>query len=175
MPATPRRLRAPAPAALLLAALAVGARSASAQGDDRYRVGLAFGGTTSVGVTFEYQFGGVAVELTAGTLGFRDVSLSLVAKHYAGGGSLHPYFGGGLWSVLAFPEEEEKRTGWIVILRAPVGLDWRVASAHSFGLELNVNRAVAVKRPDPEDTRGPKSRLVPLPAFYYRWASEREG
>lgn len=173
MPVTPRRLRAPALAAFLLVASAAGPRPLSAQAADRYRIGLAFGGSSSVGVTLEYQFDQVAVELTAGTLGFRDVSLSLVAKHYAGGGDLHPYAGAGLWSVVAFPREEGKRTGWILIFRAPLGLDWDVAAAHSFGLEVNLNRAVAVKRTDPEDRRGPQSRIVPLPAFYYRWAGER--
>lgn len=174
MTVSPRCSRARALSAVLVLAATLGwAHPVQAQGGDRYRFGLAFGGTSSVGLTFEYQFENVALEATVGTLGFRDVSLSLVAKHYAGGGELHPYVGGGLWSVAAFPPEEEKRTGWILVFRAPVGLDWAVADAHSFGLEANINRALAVRRTDPEDTRGPQSRLVPLPAFYYRWASEQ--
>lgn len=174
MTASSRLSRALAiPALLALAASVGGPLSTRAQVGDHYRFGLAFGGSTSIGLTFEYQLENVAFELTAGTLGFQDVSLSLVAKHYAGGGDLHPYAGLGLWSVVAFPSEPEKRRGWILILRAPVGLDWAVADAHSFGVEGNINRAIAVRRTDPEDTRGPRSRLVPLPAFYYRWASEQ--
>lgn len=144
---------------------------ADAQEENHYRVGITLGGTAFVSLAVEYRFGNAAVDFTVGTFGLRDLSLSMAGKYYVGENRVRPYVGAGLWSLFAFSEEE--RTGWALILRVPVGLDWTVADANAFGLEVNLNRAVAVRRTDPMDTRGPRSRIVPFPAIYYRWASRQ--
>lgn len=134
------------------------------------RVGLVFGGISTVGLTVEYVDGNRALELTAGTWSFRDLSLSAVVKEYFGAGDLLPFVGAGLWMVAAYPEEG--RTGMALVLQAPVGVDWQAAPGSYFGATLNVNRAIAVRRTDPDDDLPLNRRLVPLPGLYYRWKRE---
>lgn len=131
------------------------------------RVGLVFGGISTVGVTVEYVDEHRSVEFTAGTWSFRDLSMSAVVKEYFGAGDLLPFVGAGLWVVAAYPEEG--RTGLAAVLQAPVGVDWQAAPGSYLGANLNVNRAVAVRRTDAEDDLPLNRRLVPLPGVYYRW------
>ena len=134
---------------------------------DGVRLGIAFGGIATVGFTVEYFDDHQSVEVTVGTWSFKDVSASVLLKHYFGAGDLLPFVGGGLWLVAAKPESE--RTGFAAVLQAPLGVDWRTAGRHHVGLHLNVNRALAVRRTDPDDDLPLNNRLVPLPGVYYRW------
>jgi hypothetical protein len=78
--------------------------------------------------------------------------------------------GGGLWLVGAAPVQEEEQFGLAVVLRAPVGVDWRAVGEHYVGASINVNRALWARRTDPEDDLPLNRRLVPLPGVYYRWS-----
>ncbi len=152
-----------------LLALAAHALPAAAQGSragDGVRLGVSFGGISTVGVVVEVFRDTHAVELALGTWAFRDVSLSTVYKEYFFGSRLRPYVGGGFWVVAAFPPGE--RAGLALVLRAPVGVDWRFIDDHSIGAALNLNRALGVRRTDPDDDRPLNNRLVPLPELYYR-------
>jgi hypothetical protein len=130
------------------------------------RVGIGFGGISTVGLTVELFDDHQSLEVTVGTWSFRDVSLSAVGKQYFGGGSAHPFVGAGLWVVAAAPPGE--RLGLAAVLRAPVGVDWRVRGDHALGVALNVNRGLFVRRTDPDDDLPLNKRLVPLPEVYYR-------
>lgn len=152
-----------------LAALATAstADTASAQ----YRVGVVLGGTSPWGVLVEYRWKRQGLELQAGTWSFRDLSLSLTAKQYVGSNAVEPYVGAGLWGIVARVEEG---TGYGLIARLPVGVDWEFASRHSAGFAIHLNRALALKRPDPADQRPPRAAFIPLPELNYRWlARER--
>ena len=150
--------------------LAVQACSVAAQGKDAgtgWRVGLSFGGISTFGVVVERFSGTHAVELGLGTWAFRDVSLSAVYKEYFFGSRVRPFVGAGLWTVWAFPRGE--RTGVALVARAPIGAEWTFVDDHSAGAVLNVNRALAVRRTDPDDELPPNGRIVPLPEVYYRF------
>lgn len=138
--------------------------TASAQ----YRFGVVLGGTSPVGLLVEYRWSHQGLELQAGTWGLRDVSLSITAKQYIGSSAVEPYVGAGLWGIVARSEEG---TGFGLIARLPVGVDWEFASGHSAGVALHFNRALALKRPDPTDRRPPRAAFVPLPEATYRWSS----
>lgn len=156
--------------AALLATLAGVTPPVAAQGTgtgSAVRVGVGFGGISTVGLTVEYVNEHSALELTVGTWSFRDVSVSVVGKQYLGAGDLLPFVGGGLWLVAARPTGE--RTGVAAVLQAPVGVDWQAADGSFIGMTLNVNRALAVRRTDPQDEAPLNRRLVPLPGVYYRW------
>jgi len=130
------------------------------------RIGLSYGGISKFGVSAEWFDDTHAVEVALGTWDFRELSLSAVYKEYFFGSSVRPFVGGGFWVVAAFPREE--RTGLALALRAPVGLEWSFVDEHSVGATLNVNRALAVRRTDPDDDVPPVGRIVPLPELYYR-------
>ncbi len=156
-------------AATVLLALAVLAFPLSAQGSnagDGVRVGVSFGGISTVGVVVELYRDTHALDLALGTWSFRDISLSVVYKEYFFGSRVRPYVGGGFWAVAAFPPSE--RTGLALVLRAPVGVDWSFVDDHAIGAALNLNRAIGVRRTDPEDDIPLNRRLVPLPELYYR-------
>ena len=138
---------------------------------DRVRFGVTIGGTGFLSLGLEYQFHNRGVELSVGTFSWRDISLSIVGKQYVGGGDGRVFVGAGVWGVAAFPSDA--RTGYAFVLRAPIGVDWHAVERHSLGFELNLNRAVAMRRTDPEDERPPRPRVVPLPALYYRFGSPR--
>lgn len=143
----------------------------SQSGDpEKVRVGVTVGGTSFVGLTLEYQWGTRALELTAGTFSLKDLSVTAVGKQYVGGGSVRGFVGAGLWGVVAFGEE---RPGFALVARAPLGVDWQTVSRHAVGLEVALNRALAVRRTDPEDDTPPRKRVVPLPGLYYRYTTER--
>lgn len=131
------------------------------------RVGFTVGGISTVGFTVEYYDDQRSVDLTFGTWSFRDLSVSAALKQYFGAGDLHPFVGAGLWLVAAHPSGA--RTGLAAILHAPVGVDWRASGNHFVGAAVNVNRALGVRRTDPEDDMPLNKRLVPLPGLYYRW------
>lgn len=130
------------------------------------RFGVSFGGISTVGLSVEFFDEHRSIDVTAGTWSFRDLSLSVVGKQYFGGAAARPFVGAGLWLVTAFPKDE--RVGLAAVLTAPVGVDWQVQGRHALGAALNVNRALAVRRTDPEDDLPLNKRLVPLPQVYYR-------
>ena len=141
----------------------------SAQGagaGDGVRFGITFGGISTVGLVVELFDDTRGYELGVGTWSFRDLAVSAVVKEYFGAGGLRPYLGAGFWVVAAWPPEE--RVGLALVLRAPVGVDWRLADDHAVGAALNVNRGLWVRRSDPDDDLPMNNRLVPLPEIYYR-------
>ena len=163
-------MRANAFLALLLAC--VSTTAVSAQGSDAgdgWRVGVSFGGISTVGVTVELFRDTHALELGLGTWSFRDLSVSTVFKEYVGGRALRPYVGVGLWAVAAAPAMEGERTGFALVLRAPLGVDWSFVDDHAVGAALNLNRGLTVRRSDPMDDLPMNRRLVPLPEVYYRF------
>ncbi len=136
--------------------------------DEGLRVGFYLGGTSTVGVLFDYFDSTGSTELTIGTFSFRDLSVSVVRRQRFGSGSVKPTIGIGLWAISAFPREEEQ-TGMALVLRAPIGLDANVIGDHFLTLDLNLNRALYVRRTDPEDDTPPAARIIPLPGLSYRW------
>lgn len=163
----------PAPAGAASAPSAPTTPQASVTGDDPpvYRYGLALGGTGFISLVFEYESNNRAIEFALGTFSGRDVSLGVTGKQYVGGGSVRALGGVGFWAVAAFPADQG--AGFALIARAPVGVDWHALDRHATGFELGFNRALAMRRPDPLDERPPRTRIVPLPAFYYRFADPR--
>jgi hypothetical protein len=133
--------------------------------NDRIRIGLTLGGTGFLGLVTEYQRGDWSAELVLGTITFREVSVVLSGKRYFSSGRLRPAVGLGVWSLTAWTEDG---SGSVLILRAPVAADWRVAGGHAMGVEVGLNRALAVNRLDPEDDTPASSNIVPFPGLYYR-------
>ena len=165
-------MRAKALLTLFLACVATS--PVTAQGSDwgdGLRVGVAVGGISTVSVSIELFRDTHAVEIGLGTWSFRDVSVSAVYKEYIGGRRLRPFAGAGLWTVIAAPALENERTGFALVLRAPVGVDWAFIDDHAVGTALNLNFGLAVRRSDPEDTLPMNRRLVPLPELYYRFTT----
>ena len=136
---------------------------------DALRVGISLGGISTVGLVLEYEDGQGSTELTIGTWSFRDLSASLVRKQRFGTSQVRPTMGLGLWAIVAFPDEE--RMGAALVVRAPIGAEWDIDSGATnfLTLDLNVNRAIWVRRTDPEDDTPLNRRLVPLPGVSYRW------
>ncbi|MGI9626558.1 MAG: hypothetical protein ACR2QM_06970 [Longimicrobiales bacterium] len=134
--------------------------------DAQYRVGVSIGGASTVALILERRWEHQGAELQVGTWAFRDLSVSVTGKQYIGSSAVQPFIGLGLWGVVAFSEEG---TGYGLIGRAPLGLDWNVTDDHAAAVTVYVNRALALKRPDPEDDRPPRRALIPLPEFSYRW------
>jgi hypothetical protein len=160
-------MRAGAVLTLLLAASVVPANAQGSGAGDGVRLGIYFGGVSTVGLTVELFDDTHAIDLSLGTWSFRDLSVSAVYKEYFGAAGVRPFVGGGLWAVVASPPDE--RTGLALVLRAPVGVDWSFADDHALGAALNVNLGLAVRRTDPEDDLPMNRRFVPLPEAYYRF------
>lgn len=154
---------------LLLGLLALCA-PASAQPRDGLRFGVTLGGISTVGAVVESFDRHGSTELTIGTFGFRDISLSLVRRYYPGVARTRPSIGLGLWGVVGFPADE--RTATALVLRMPVGVEWRPADRHAITLDINVNRGLWIRRADPEDDTPVSRRLIPLPGISYRWWDE---
>jgi hypothetical protein len=154
-----------------IAVTAIIARPSSAQAQtpdtDGMRFGMVFGGVSTVGVTLEFFDGNRSLDVTVGTWSFRDVSIAAVAKRYMGGSAVRPFVAAGLWVVAAKPAGE--RLGTAIVLQAPVGIDARIGDDHHLGATINLNRALWVRRTDPEDDYPMNKRLVPLPGVYYRF------
>ena len=152
---------------MLAAAGLPGLASAQAGSDsNEIRFGLTVGGIGLVGVAVEFRSGDHSIDVNLATFTFRDASVSVVGKRYFGAGDARPFVGTGLWGVMGRGEE---RDGSVLLLRAPVGLDWRVTGDHFLGGAISINQALAVKRPDPDDDTPMNRRPIPLPGFYYRW------
>jgi hypothetical protein len=135
-----------------------------------FRVGLSLGGTGFVGLTTEFQRSHYSVELTLGTITFREVAVSLAGKRYFSQDQLRPAVGLGLWSLSAWTEDG---SGSVLILRMPFTADWNWAGGHATGIEVALNRALAVNRLDPEDDTPPNTNIVPFPGLYYRFGFRR--
>ena len=176
-PLPKRRSRVPAAASFLLLVLGLlaGAEEAVAQDDTRHssgtlRVGLTLGGTGFLGLTTEFQHNDFSVELTLGTISFREVAVALTGKRYFSQDQVRPAVGLGLWSLSAWTEDG---SGSVLILRMPFAADWNWAGGHATGVEVALNRALAVNRLDPDDDTPPSSNIVPFPGFYYRFGFRR--
>lgn len=133
---------------------------------DEMRIGFALGGTGILALVAEYRRGDWSGELSVGTISFREVSVAVAGKRYFHDGTLQPAVGLGLWSLTAWTEDG---SGSILLIRAPVAVDWRVTGGHAAGLEVGFNRAVAVNRLDPDDDTPPNRFIVPIPGAYYKY------
>jgi hypothetical protein len=136
---------------------------------EEVRIGLSFGGISFTGFILEYRWGDRSMELNIGTWSFRDLSLSVVGKHYFGPGDFRPSAGLGLWAVVAPTTEDGQRTGVAILARAPVGVEWNVDADHHFGAHISLNRGLWIRRKDPREELPPSPHVVPLPGFYYLW------
>lgn len=155
-------------AILLSVAFVAPAAAQSPDAGDGVRIGVSFGGISTVALTVELYRDSHALDLALGTWSFRDLSVSAVAKQYFGASAARPVVGAGLWMVTSWSGGE--RTGVALVLRAPLGVDWAVNdSRHAVGAFLNVNRGLWVRRSDPRDELPMNRRLVPLPEVYYRF------
>ena len=153
---------------LALMAMAVPSLAQSPGAGDGVRIGISFGGISTVALDVELFRDSNALDLSLGTWSFGDLSVSAVAKHYFGASSARPVVGAGLWMVASWAGDQ--RTGLALVARAPVGVDWAVdGSRHSVGALLNLNRGLWVRRSDPEDDLPMNRRLVPLPQLFYRF------
>jgi hypothetical protein len=132
---------------------------------DRIRLGVVLGGTGFLGVSAEFERSGWSGELIVSTLSFREVGVYVGGKRYLGEADLRGALGAGLWSLSAWTEDG---SGSILLLRAPLALDWRFSGENALGLELAWNRALTVRRLDPGDDTPPTSRIIPLPGAYLR-------
>lgn len=169
----PPRPRAPLRTSWLLAALlAVLSGSAAAQATPRamdgVRVGVALGGAGLMGLTVEWIGEDLrGVEAMLATWGFRDVSLAITGRHYFGGGYVRPVVGAGLWLSHSFAEGG---SGTALLVRAPLGFDWRATGEQFLGVSVVVNRMLWLVRGSPEaEDLPPEGRLVPLPELAWRW------
>ena len=173
---------------LFVVLAAVSPKLSSAQ--DGLRIGLTVGGVSKVGVVLEkFLNGNQSLELTVGTWSFKEISTSLVIKRYFLSNDLdagwykpiHPFIGAGLWVVGAKPPAE--RLGLALNAIVPIGIDWSFpfdadpscnnrscpVGNHALGVSVNLNRALLVRRSNPEDQLPLNGRLVPLPGAYYRF------
>ena len=177
---------------LFVVLAAVSPKLSSAQ--DGLRIGLTVGGVSKVGVVLErFLNGNQSLELTVGTWSFKEISTSLVIKRYFLSNDLdagwykpiHPFIGAGLWVVGAKPPAE--RLGLALSAIVPIGIDWSFpfdadpscnnrscpVGHHALGVSVNLNRALLVRRSNPEDQLPLNGRLVPLPGAYYRFMTRR--
>ena len=134
------------------------------------RLGISLGGTASLGLVTEYIRNDWSGELVIGTVGFRDLSVSAAARRYFGSGRLRPVVGAGIWNLSVWSEEG---SGSALVLRVPLAVDWNVSGTHAATVEVGLNRAIRVRRLDPEDDRPPSRNIVPFPGFSYRYGLER--
>jgi len=149
----------------------VGTSRAEAQRrSDEFRVGVTLGSTAFLGLSLEYIWDQTGVELNLGTWALRDISVAVSGKQYIGQGTIRGFVGLGIWNVTAWQEEG---LGSGLILRAPVGFELEALDNTAIGAELNLSKALWIKRADPEDDTPPQDRIVPLPGFYAKWSSPR--
>ena len=137
--------------------------------DMKIRIGVTAGGIGSIGASVEFLWGSRSVDVNLSTFTFSEVSLAVTAKQYFGGGDLRPFIGVGFWGIAGSTGEEGEQTGKALILRVPVGGDWKFTGRHHVGGSLAVNEGLLIDRADPEDGRPVSHRPVPLPGFYYRF------
>ena len=160
-----RALRPLLAAAILCITLTVATTGAAAA---QYRFGISLGGASTVALVVEHRWAHQGLEVQVGTWQFRDLSLSVTARQYVGSYKVEPFVGVGLWGIVARAEEG---TGYGLIARIPTGLNWDIGSRHAVSMNIYLNRALALKRPDPEDRRPPRTMLIPLPELSYRFQS----
>lgn len=168
----PRTL--PRPLLPVILAIVLGTAPASAQDRSEgtrgeVRIGLTVGGTGFLGIVTEYRRGRWAGELNVGTVTFREVAVAVSGKRYFSEGRIQPAAGLGLWSLSAWTEDG---SGSVLIVRAPLAVEWSMFGGHAMGIEVGLNRAIAVNRLDPEDDTPPSRNIVPLPGIYYRFGFE---
>lgn len=139
-----------------------------AQTSDRgeLRLGVSVGGTGFLGLITEYRRSNWGGELILGTITFRQIAVAVSAKRYFTRGGFQPAVGLGLWSLTAWTEDG---SGSVLIVRAPLAVEWNVTGGHAAGIEVGLNRAIAVNRLDPEDDTPPNTTVVPIPGAYYRY------
>lgn len=164
-PGTTARARRVLLAGAMLSTLTTAATGAASA---QYRFGVSFGGASTVALLVEYRWAHQGLEVQAGTWQFRDLSLSVNARQYVGSYKVEPFVGVGLWGIVARAEEG---TGYGLIARFPTGLNWDIGSRHAVSMNIYLNRALALKRPDPEDRRPPRTTIIPLPELSYRFGS----
>jgi hypothetical protein len=152
--------------AVAVAALAVAAPT-SAQSRDVTRLGVSVGGISTFGVIVEYETGAHSWELNVGTWSFRDLSASLIRRWRLSDRAVLPTVGLGLWGVVAWVPGE--RPSGVLVARAPIGVEWQVIERSSLTIDVNLNRALWVRRADPDDELPLNRRLVPLPGASWRW------
>ncbi len=153
----------------VLCFFAAGTLATTGTASGQYHIGVSLGGASTLALVAEHRWNRQGLEVQAGTWRLRDFSLSLTAKQYVGSSAVEPFLGVGLWGMVVRPGEG---TGFGLIGRLPVGLNWKPSEAHSVALTVYLNRALALRRPDPEDRRPPRSTIIPLPEFSYRWRQE---
>ena len=180
---------------LVLFVVLAGVSPKLSSAQDGLRIGLTVGGVSKVGVVLErFLNGNQSLELTVGTWSFKEISTSLVIKRYFLSNDLdsgwyenpiHPFIGAGLWVVGAKPPAE--RLGLALSAIVPIGIDWSFpfdadpscnnrscpVGHHALGVSVNLNRALLVRRSNPEDQLPLNGRLVPLPGAYYRFMTRR--
>jgi len=154
------------------------------------RIGVTLGGISKASIVLEHFLNGnQSWELTIGTWSFKEVSTAFVIKRYFLTNHLdtnsqrpiHPFMGAGLWVV--GQKLEARNLGLAISAIVPIGIDWNFpfdpdqscndlscpSGHHALGVSLNLNRALVVRRPNPDDDLPLNGRLVPLPAIYYRF------
>lgn len=157
-----RTARSVALALAVIGAL-LAARPCAAQ--DRVRVGVVFGGLGFIGAVAEGIWEDRSAELVVSTFTFHDVSVSVAGKQFFGASWLKPALGAG---VAWMGARGEDGFGSAVIARFPLGGDWKITPGHYLTWEVNVTRALFVRRPDPTDTSPPTQRIIPFPSLSYR-------
>lgn len=149
--------------------IAAAAAPAAAQPADGFRFGVTFGGISSFGLVAEAIDRHGSFEVNLGTIGLRDLSLSVVRRHYLGAATARPMVGLGVWAVVGFSDDDRERTGVALLLRAPIGVEWRMADRHALTVDIAINRGLLVRRADPDDDSPVSPRPIPLPGLSYRW------
>lgn len=153
-------------------AIAMWAATAGPVGAQAFtRVGVSFGGISTIGVVIEREDSRSGWELNVGTWAFSDVSVSVVHRWYVGDPeyTLRPTVGLGLWGVAAF--SSGARPGAVLVARAPLGIEWRPTERQAVLLDGNLNRALAVRRREENDDTPLSRRFVPLPGVSWRMRS----
>tara|TARA_B110000438_G_scaffold217013_1_gene209671 strand:+ start:160 stop:660 length:501 start_codon:yes stop_codon:yes gene_type:complete len=134
---------------------------------DGVRFGISIGGSSTIALNVELFRNSTSIDFALGTWGFKGVSFSTVLKQYFGTADAKPVVGAGA-SLVRSGGPRNQRTGWALVFRAPLGVDWEVRQRQAIGVFLNVNRALWARRNNPDDTSQSVGRLVPLPEIYYR-------
>jgi len=145
------------------------ASSSGRVGPEEVRFGISFGGISFTGFIVEYRWGDRSIEMNIGTWSFRDLSISVIGKQYFGPGDFRPFSGLGLWAVIAPQHGPQEQVAVAVMARVPVGVEWNVETDHHLGAHIGLNRALWIRRKDPEEDIPPSDRLIPLPGFSYLW------
>lgn len=133
------------------------------------RLGGILGGTSILGLTCEYPFGGFSV---GANIGFKEGFVSAVqAKMYlfdSGGrvkSRLRPYFGAGILEEMTSSEVGD---AYVTFLNFPTGCDFNVSGNNYIGVELDINYPIAVSVSEDSDSNF-EHKVSFTPGFYYKW------